>query len=247
MKDTNVVIKVNGKAVDQYEHDNCTFIEARDGTEYTITVQNNSYNRKLAIVTVDGVNVITGEPQGNDNKNGYVIGSFDSVDIKGFRQDLNSVGTFKFCKSGESYCNQKGLRGNNGVIGVRIYREKLNDIVWTFTDSNSDNSYQKLPGNINYSDNTGSSIMENVFRSNITCSTVADKGCFDMGTTWGKKLNDSVTEVYFEPDVDFEETIIYYDTRKNLEKIGISFKKEKKISMPKAFGNFAKPPKGWRG
>jgi len=246
MKDTKVDIKVNGKSVEQYEHNDCTFIDAREGTEYTISVKNNSFRRKLAIVTVDGVNIITGEAQGNDNKNGYVINGYSVVDIKGFRQDLDSVGTFKFCKKGESYCNQKGLKGNNGVIGVRVYNEKEQvHVSWTTYDSGTffDNDYFKHSGN---PITTASPSEENVYRSDISCSSLTNQS-FDLGTTWGKKVNDSVTEVSFDPEVDFEDTIIYYDTRKNLEKMGISFKKEKQISMPKAFGNFAKPPKGWNG
>lgn len=243
MKETGVVIKVNGKSVDQYEHNGCTFIEARDGTEYTITVQNHSYKRKLAIITVDGINVITGEPQGNDNKNGYVISAYNVVEIKGFRQDLNSVGTFKFCRKDGSYCNEKGLGGNNGVIGVRVYDEKSYKVTWTSTSSDPDEKlFYKRYGDTKL-------WPETAYRSSIVCSTISSQqdDSFDLGTTWGKKVVDSAIEVSFDPEVDFDETIIYYDTRINLEKMGINFKKEKQISMPKAFGNFAKPPKGWNG
>lgn len=248
MKDTKVDIKVNGKSVDQYEHNDCTFIEAREGTEYSISVRNNSYKRKLAIVTVDGLNVITGEPQGNDNKNGYVINAHDVLEIKGFRQDMNSVGTFKFCKKGASYCNEKGLKGNNGVIGVRVYDEKSAAFLYSSWNSSSNSPF----GDYICADRqTKSNDPATVYRSSVSTSFVTvstqDDDSFDIGTTWGKKVKDSAVEVSFEPEVDFDETIIYYDTRINLEKMGINFKKEKQISMPKAFGNFAKPPKGWNG
>lgn len=128
---THVEITVNGKPIKQYSHKGNTYIEAKIGTEYNIRIKNDSHRRKLAVVTVDGLNVITGQPHSaNDIGEGYIVGAYDSFDIKGFRKDMNSVGAFKFCQSGKSYCNEQGLKGNNGVIGVRIYDQKVNEIVF---------------------------------------------------------------------------------------------------------------------
>ena len=72
---------------------------------------------------------------------------------------------------------------------------------------------------------------------------------FNAATTWGQKLQDSVTNTTFEkasayPMAEFN---IYYDIRQNLEKIGISFEQPKQVAFPKAFPvGFATPPKGWQ-
>lgn len=72
---------------------------------------------------------------------------------------------------------------------------------------------------------------------------------FNAATTWGSKLQDSVTNTTFEkasayPMAEFN---IYYDIRQNLEKIGISFETPKQVAFPKPFPQgFATPPAGWQ-
>jgi hypothetical protein len=260
--DTHVEIKVNGKSVKQYKHEGNTYVEAREGTEYSIRIQNDSWGRKLAVITVDGVNVITGQSQDEGVGEGYIINDRNSIEIKGFRKDSNTVGAFKFCRKGASYCNEKGLKGNNGVIGVRLYGEKIHPII-TYR-SNIDNELYKRydlspimcksssadshPGVYRTMvDNSTRGLDSNDIQCCCTASTNSAPD-FDLGTTWGQRLNDSVIQVNFEnEDYVYAEHIVYYDTRENLEKIGVQFKEEKQIALPKAFGSFAKPPKGWKG
>lgn len=266
---TQVEILVNGKPIKQYQHEGKSFIEARINTEYAIKVKNSSCVRKLAVITVDGLNVITGQPHtDNGVSEGYVINAYDAIEIRGFRKDMGSVGAFKFCQAGHSYCNEKGLKGNNGVIGVRIYDEKINCTAYR-TDDWWDNlrgiyPQKNIPDypKITYTDNTespcapGVSIYE-VYNSSHDssgtinyCSTCSESMSpkFDAGTTWGKEINDRVVNVEFDVNEKcYTDHVIYYDVKKNLEKIGVRFIKEKEVFYPKAFGAFATPPKGWCG
>lgn len=269
---TKVEIMVNGKPVKQYNHDGNTYVEARNGTEYSVKIRNNSYGRKLAVITVDGLNVITGEPQGNDIGRGYIVDSYSAITIKGFRKDMESVGAFKFCRKDKSYCNKQGLEGNNGVIGVRIYKEKAKPILyctltstspmWPPLGSNHPDITYKGSFNSPFLDASPSLTCKEIdnslrggtlncdtacYASNV-CSTSNATPDFDIGTTWGKEHHDAVREEEFDPvSYGYDEHIIYYDTKRNLKDIGIVFEKVTYISHPKAFGNFAKPPKGWRG
>jgi hypothetical protein len=268
---TQVEILVNGKPIKQYQHEGKSFIEARINTEYAIKVKNSSCVRKLAVITVDGLNVITGQPHtDNGVGEGYVINAYDAIEIRGFRKDMGSVGAFKFCQACHSYCNEKGLKGNNGVIGVRIYDEKINYTVYR-TDYWRDNlgdiypvknipnypqtpytspNYQKITytDNIIYCSNPSNcstSCSNNVLRR-MSVSTSAPN--FDVGTTWGKEIADRVINTEFDVNKKcYTDHVIYYDVKKNLEKIGIKFIKEKEVFYPKAFGIFATPPKGWCG
>ncbi len=259
--DTHVEIKVNGKSVKQYRQEGNTYIEARAGTEYSIKINNDSWGRKLAVITVDGVNVISGQPQDEGVGEGYIVNARNSIEIKGFRKDTSTVGAFKFCKKGNSYCNEKGLRGNNGVIGIRIYAEKSLPIMFRSINTYDNNDV--------YGHKDTSGIPPYTGRPDIYCKSIMDSSLstmksndpvqccytssintpyFDMGTTWGQKIDDSVKTVEFEHETYVHaEHIIYYDTRENLEKIGICFKEEKQVAFPKAFGAFAQPPKGWKG
>lgn len=253
---------INGKAIKQYPFQGKVFIEAREGTEYTLKIYNNHCLRRLAVVTVDGVNVVSGEVQGEEIGRGYIIPAYSSIEVKGFRQDLSTVGTFKFCKKGKSYCNSQGASGNNGVIGVRMYNEKAKPIYWS--TKTSEPSYPSYPVYRGFDNDTVTTCYSSSIdydsqskgvqpRKIQKCDLSAPSACaapdFDLGTTWGKEEKDSVTLVDFENESYVaEEAIIFYDSRKNLEAIGLSFKEEKHVNaFPKPFGGFATPPKGWKG
>lgn len=253
--DTHVEIKVKGKPVRTYNYNNNNYIEARAGTEYTIRVCNDSWSRMLAVITVDGLNVISGQAQDESVGEGYIVPFRNSIEIKGFRKDTDTVGAFKFCKKGASYCNEKGLKGNNGVIGVRLYREKKREPVYykmaTFNEPD--------PGYKCSVDNSSTAAKPYDFGTTLrSCGNTTDSYCytssvksapdFDLGTTWGQKINDSVKTVEFENETYYcADHRIYYDTRENLEKTGIVFWEEKLAVLPKAFGAYATPPKGWKG
>ena len=120
-----VRVLVNGRPVQEFEKDNRVYIEGRIGSQYTVEVKNNSSLRMMAVVTIDGVNVITGKPSNEKDHSGYIVNGNSSTVIDGFRKDMENVGKFKFCQKSKSYCNEKGLDGNNGVLGVRIYCEDI--------------------------------------------------------------------------------------------------------------------------
>lgn len=256
----NVQVLVHGKTVQQISHNGNTYIEAHDGSEYSIRIQNSSAARKLCVISVDGVNVITGQPaQECDIVNGYIVNGFSSIEIKGFRTDVNNVGAFKFCKKANGYCNEKGLKGNNGVIGVRVYDEMARPLVFKgpacppdiFENAPKITHPPYIPPPTWIDPHLPTiTCLSNVKRgiSNATYSTCCSSSVpdFSAATTWGQKISDSVTYVDFEVDsCKYVDYIIYYDTRNNLEKAGVKTRKEKQ--MPKAFGAFATPPKGWRG
>lgn len=269
--DYQVDVLVNGKPVKQYYRNGRNHIEAKVGTEYSIRVKNNSYGKKLAVITVDGVNVVSGEPHVSGVGRGYIIQAKESLTVNGFRKDLEEVGAFKFCQKGASYCNEKGLKGNNGVIGVRIYDERASDIVFGEILKRSNKDYPVLKPidyptfpHPTYWDSTitcntdgfqcnllRSATPKSIESPKITsCSMQNSTPEFDVGTSWGSKIKDSAIESYFDVnDNSFQDFEIYYDSRKNLEKIGINFQKETQVSKeyPKAFGAFARPPENWRG
>lgn len=66
----------------------------------------------------------------------------------------------------------------------------------------------------------------------------------DLGTGWGDYRRSEVTTVEFEredyPTATFE---IYYNTREQLERLGVNFKRESLYATPSAFpGQYCKPP-----
>ena len=252
-----VDILVDGKPVKQFFHKTNHFIEAKVGSSYSVRIKNNSYSRALAVVTVDGLNVVSGLPQGNERGIGYIVSARDSLTVDGFRKNLQEVGSFEFCKKEESYCNEQGLAGNNGVIGVRIYNEKPSHLTWFEIPKGDYYKYPPLetPWTPLYDTYPQITCQQNEIPITDCLRSINCKSAFtssssvpmDVGTTWGKKINSGAFTAEFEAEDSFVEFIIYYNSRNNLEKMGIPFKKETVIALPRAFGNFATPPKNWIG
>lgn len=127
----DISILVNGNRCKQYFHEGKTFIEAKDGSEYTIEIKNNTWSRILAVCSVDGLDILTGKPAVESNP-GYVIGAYNVGKFDGFRVSDDKVAKFVFGSKGSSYAADKedGSERNVGVIGVRIFQEKIKPPVY---------------------------------------------------------------------------------------------------------------------
>lgn len=117
--------EVNGRPMRELAHEGRTYVESREGTEYSIRLTNNTGGRVLAVLSVDGVNTISGKPTSDDpSEAGYVLGAGESHVIKGYRVDENTAANFKFVKREGSYATEKAKGQGNGVIAVRVWEEK---------------------------------------------------------------------------------------------------------------------------
>jgi hypothetical protein len=120
-------IQVNDKPIKQYAHEGRTFVEARKDNQYFIKLKNDSSSKVLAVCSVDGVNVITGDPATDDGA-GYIINGYSSIEVKGFRTSNEEVHPFIFSDKDKSYAAKSEQMEHNstscGVIGVKFFAEK---------------------------------------------------------------------------------------------------------------------------
>jgi hypothetical protein len=116
-------ILVKNRVVDEFYHEGKTFIEGRKGSDYTIQYHNNSSNRVKVVLSVDGLNVISGD---TDWTRGYVVESWATVNVPGWRKDNNNVAQFVFSSQRGSYNqhNDEGDARNIGVIGAMVFQER---------------------------------------------------------------------------------------------------------------------------
>lgn len=118
-------VYVNGRSVREYNHNGNTFIESRHGSNYTIKIKNDNAHRVMAVVSVDGLDVITGKPA-EDSDKGYIVDSYSSTEIKGYRLSDTGSAAFVFVSKDKSYtANATGDSRNSGVIGIRVFEEKI--------------------------------------------------------------------------------------------------------------------------
>ncbi len=93
------------------------------GAKYAIDVRNAMGRRVLAVTSVDGVNVVSGETA-NTAQTGYVLGAYQRYGITGWRKSNNDVAAFEFTASPNSYAERTGRPRDVGVIGVALFRER---------------------------------------------------------------------------------------------------------------------------
>jgi hypothetical protein len=100
-----------------------SYVAGAPGNEYAIRIRNRSDIDVLAVVSVDGVNVVTGETA-SPQQSGYVIPAHGFVEIKGWRKSLQGIAAFYFTDLGDSYAARTGRPDDVGVIGVALFKRK---------------------------------------------------------------------------------------------------------------------------
>ena len=121
--------RADGTSLPVYTHDGRSYVVGVPGHEYAVRVRNCSGQRVLAVTSVDGVNVISGETASPD-QSGYVIDAWSSVEIAGWRKSFDRTAAFYFTDLGDSYAARTGRPQNVGVIGVAVFREKAPPVVY---------------------------------------------------------------------------------------------------------------------
>lgn len=117
------IIREDGDVLPTYAFRGRYYVQGDANDRYIIHVTNPTPNRVEAVVTVDGLDVVDGEP-GDLRKRGYIVPAYGDVRIEGFRTSLDNVATFRFSSVDGSYAGQKGKARNVGVIAVAIFEEQ---------------------------------------------------------------------------------------------------------------------------
>jgi hypothetical protein len=120
--DLAVVNRVTGQRIPVYPHQGRLYVPGTPGDRYSVYVANRAGQRVLAVVSVDGINVVTGETASPD-QNGYVLAPGQSFEISGWRKSMNEVAAFYFTRLPDSYAARTDRPEHVGVIGVAVFRE----------------------------------------------------------------------------------------------------------------------------
>jgi hypothetical protein len=125
----DVVSRPDGRALSVYPKDGRRWVVGTPGQEYGIRVCNTTGDRVLAVMSVDGVNVVTGETA-SPAQSGYVLSGHECADINGWRKNNASIAAFYFTELPDAYAARTGRPENVGVIGVAFFRERPERIAW---------------------------------------------------------------------------------------------------------------------
>lgn len=118
----SVVDRDTGQPLDTWRHHNQRWVAGERDKPYALRIRNHGSQRVLVVLSVDGLNVITGAPAAPD-QTGYILGPGQSADITGWRKSDDDVARFVFSPPDESYASRTGQGGNLGVIGMAVIAE----------------------------------------------------------------------------------------------------------------------------
>ena len=135
----------DGKNLPVISHGGKTYFHAPESGEYTIRVRNRHHGRILAVLTVDGINIVKSVDTSGDikpatfNGSGYVIDAYATVTIKGWLQSNDRAAAFEFSAKDDSYSAKMGAgKSFVGYIGAAVFKEKEREYApqWRSGDSN---------------------------------------------------------------------------------------------------------------
>lgn len=116
-----------GQKMDTFYKNGKTYIAGKVGDNYEINLcgTKRTPGRNLYVVSVDGLNVISGEPA-SYNQTGYVVSNGQCSKIKGWRKNMKEEAKFVLTASSGSYATRTNNDQRNiGVIGFAVFNEDV--------------------------------------------------------------------------------------------------------------------------
>src|SRR4051812_20141566 len=95
MTDLSVYDRTAGRRLPVYWHEGRAYVAGQPGNEYQVSVRNRLREDVLAVVSVDGINVVSGETA-DPAQSGYVLSAQQAHDIQGWRKSLSETAAFYF-------------------------------------------------------------------------------------------------------------------------------------------------------
>lgn len=120
--DVSVIDRDTGESLARYPHRGDLWVAGTPGHRYGVRLANTTGERVLVVLSVDGVNAITGQTA-DPSQAGYVLEPWQTTEISGWRKSMDDVAQFVFTDLGDSYAARTGRPRNVGVIGIAAFRE----------------------------------------------------------------------------------------------------------------------------
>jgi uncharacterized protein YjhX (UPF0386 family) len=129
MGSIEIISRAEGRTLPVYAQGGRQWIVGTPGQEYGIRVCNATAERVLAVMSIDGVNIISGE-NASPSQSGYVLSANECYEIDGWRKSNSTTAAFYFTELPDAYATRTGRPDNVGVIGVAFFREKPQRVSW---------------------------------------------------------------------------------------------------------------------
>lgn len=213
------------QTLDVHRYRGRQYVVGQPGNEYAIRIRNTTGGRVLAVISVDGVNVVTGETAAPD-QSGYVIEAGGYVNIQGWRKDLQRTAAFYFADPGDAYASRTGRPDDLGVIGVALFREREGRWLYSREQDAAASPAPRQESSANRA-KTGQD----------SSAAEANAALPALGTGHGRREHSPVQRVEFErastrPD---QRIVLRYDRRENLVAMGVLPRTDDRRREPNPF------------
>ena len=122
--DMQILDRSRGDVLSSYRFRGASYVAGRPGDRYAVRLTNRSGARVLVVLSVDGVNAVSGETA-STGQTGYVLGPWASAEITGWRKSYSEAAAFYFTALPDSYAARTDRPDNVGVIGAAVFRERV--------------------------------------------------------------------------------------------------------------------------
>ena len=125
--DVQIVDRERAETLPTYRHRGASYVAGRPGDRYAVRLSNRSGGRVLVVLSIDGVNAVSGETAAT-GQTGYVLAPWQTAEITGWRKSSAEAAAFYFTALPDSYAARTDRPDNVGVIGAAVFRERTVDI-----------------------------------------------------------------------------------------------------------------------
>lgn len=242
--EVRVVDADSGDPLPVHSHRGLWYVAGATGQPYVVELRNRSRERLLAVVAIDGINVVTGQTA-DPAQSGYVLEPGQRASIRGWRKSLRDSAEFYFTALPDSYAARTDRPFDVGVIGVAVFRQAQRRLPVppsppTPPIASAPESYSKgAPA-------TGSADARESADGAKALGAVPQ----ELGTGHGQRRFDPVRETRFErASIRPSEVLaIYYDERQRLVARGVIPRRDPRpiAGRPNPFPNGGFAPDPWR-
>ncbi len=226
LAEVEVIDRVTGETLRQYRHQGRRYVVGVPGHAYEIAVRNQSDERLLAVMSVDGVNVLSGETA-STAQGGYVFDAWQRDTIRGWRKNLDEVAQFHFTALPDSYAARTGRPDDVGVIGVALFREARPPpppppaCCWPHEGDDFSRRDEKAAGMAEREQGAGGTASADSAAPSAQAKRRAPEP--RLGTGHGQREYSQVGTTHFQRTSDRPDEVIsiYYDSRARLVAMGV--------------------------
>ena len=223
----DLVTRPEGRVLTVHEKEGRRWVVGTPGQEYAVRVCNTTGGRVLAVMSVDGVNIVSGETA-SPAQSGYVLGPQECADINGWRKNLASIAAFYFTELPDAYATRTGRPENVGVVGVAFFRERPQPVAWKESPARiaAGRGDEPAARQDATADNTAAESRANdaaPTRSEFARVETPSAPVAKIGTGHGRRESSYVQTTRFDREsaTPSETVAIHYDRRENLVAMGI--------------------------